>query len=348
MLSKKCSYMQVVAVALLVVFVSRILFKPQQKLNLPPGPTALPIIGCLHLLGKQPHRSFADLAQKYGPIMSVQLGQKYYVIATSPEVIKEFLKEQDANFTSRPYQYAAEILFPKGMLQSKSPYDQQVVLVNKQRSHGQAPFQLSSNQGVITLSDVIVHDITPVNRHLKKILVSELMSAKRLESSKYIRTEETAYMLSSIAQESNRPIRVKTHINIMSTNIVSRMVLNKRFLGGEEQSDVSKIHEFMGIVEEMTFCMGAIHLQDVFNFIPQWFDPQGLDTRFRKLRTRMDVFYRNVIDEHRENRRKNPVSEGEETLLDVLLKQLNHPEYGVTEEHINGVIWVSNQAVHCL
>ena len=52
----------------------------------------------------------------------------------------------------------------------------------------------------------------------------------------------------------------------------------------------------------------------------------------------MDVFYRNVIDDHRENWRKNPVLELEETLLDVLLEQLNHPEYEVTEEHINGVI----------
>ena len=204
--------------------------------------------------------------------------------------------------------------------------------------------QFRSNQGGITGSDINLHDITPVSRHLKKILVSELTSAKRVESSKYIRTEETAYMLSSIAQETNRPIRVRTHINIMSTNVVSRMVLNKRFLGGElEESDVSKLHEFMEIVEEIGFCLGTVHLQDVFNFIPQWFDPQGLDTRFRKLRARMDVFYRDVIDEHRENRRKNPVSEGEATLLDVLLEQLNDPECGVTEEHVNGVIWVCNQ-----
>ena len=202
---------------------------------------------------------------------------------------------------------------------------------------------------MISLSDIAFHDITPVSRHLKKILVSELTSAKRVESSKYIRTEETVYMLSSIAQETNRPIQVKTHIKIMSANIVSRMMLNKRFLGGEEQSNVSELDELMDIVEELSFCLGTIHLQDVFNFIPQWFDPQGLDTRYRKLRARMDLFTRNVIDEHRENRRKNPVSEEEETMLDVLLEQLNHPEDGVTEEHIFGVIWVSNiQTLQCL
>ena len=55
-----------------------------------------------------------------------------------------------------------------------------------------------------------------------------------------------------------------------------------------------------------------------------------------------------MIDEHRENQRKNHVLEGEETLLDGLLKQLNHSEYEVTEEHINGVISMSNKALYCL
>ena len=83
---------------------------------------------------------------------------------------------------------------------------------------GQAPYQLSSNQGVISFSDIAFHDIFLVSRHLKKILQSVLTSAKRIESSNCIRTEEIAYMLRSIAQETNQPIRVKTHINIMSTN----------------------------------------------------------------------------------------------------------------------------------
>ena len=120
---KKCSYMQVAAIdALLVAFLSRILFKHQRKLNLSPGPIALPIIGCFHLLGKQPYKSFADLAQKYGPIMAVQLGQRYYIVATFPEVVKEFLKHQDSNFSSWPCQRSAQIIFTEAMLQPKLPH----------------------------------------------------------------------------------------------------------------------------------------------------------------------------------------------------------------------------------
>jgi hypothetical protein len=172
--------------------------------------------------------------------------------------------------------------------------------------------------------------------------VSELTSAKRVEASKYIRTEEAACMLGAIAKEMGRPIQLGTFVNIMSTNILSRMIFNKRFHGSEDQSATFEVYEFMAIVEEMAFCWGAIDLQDTFNFIPDWLDPQGLDARFRKLRARVDVFSRNVIEQHKEDRRKHPVSEEQKTLLDVLLDQLEHPEHGVTEEHVTGIIWVSN------
>ena len=43
--------------------------------KLPPGPKPLPIIGNLHLLGKQPtHRALYKLSQIYGSIMSMRLG----------------------------------------------------------------------------------------------------------------------------------------------------------------------------------------------------------------------------------------------------------------------------------
>jgi hypothetical protein len=150
-------------------------------------------------------------------------------------------------------------------------------------------------------------------------------------------------MLGAVTKEMGRPIEVRTFLNIMSTNILSRMIFNKRFLGSEDQSATSEVYEFMAIAKEMAFCLGAIHLQDIFNFIPDWLDPQGLDARCRKLRARMDVFTRNVIDQHKEDRRKHPVSEEQKTLLDVLLDQLEHLEHGVTEEHVQDIIWVSNR-----
>lgn len=295
----------VVAVALLVIYVSRKVLG-RQKLNLPPGPTPFPILGSLHLLGTLPHKSLADLAKKYGPLMSLQLGQKQFMVATSPEAAKQFLRVQDATFSFRPAKRAAQLALP---------------------------------------ADIVLHDVTPVMRHIRKIFVSEMTSAKRLDASKYVRTEEVAYMLHAISKSEGTPIRVNTHLHVMSSNIVSRMLLSKRFMGGSSDNDESgvataaDVHEFIAIVEDMADCFGVIHPQDFFNFVPIWFDPLGVDSRFRKLSTRMHAFYTKLVDEHKAERLKHPVSEDAKTMLDVLLEQLEDPDQQVTEDHVRCVIW---------
>jgi len=56
----------------------------------------------------------------------------------------------------------------------------------------------------------------------------------------------------------------------------------------------------------------------------------------------MDKFYKKMMDEYKEDQRKNPSKEGKKIFLDIFLEQLDFPENGVTEEHIKGVIYVSN------
>ncbi|PON44988.1 Cytochrome P450, E-class, group I [Parasponia andersonii] len=68
----------------------------------PPGPLPLPIIGNLHMLTTLPHRGLQKLAQKYGPIMCLRLGQVLTVVVSSPEAAELFLKRHDAVFASRP------------------------------------------------------------------------------------------------------------------------------------------------------------------------------------------------------------------------------------------------------
>ena len=92
--------------ALLVIFIlilSYALFHPNQPQDddkaHPPGPKPLPIIGNLHMLGKLPHRSLQALAKKYGPIMSIKLGQVPTIVVSSPETAELFLKTHDTVFT---------------------------------------------------------------------------------------------------------------------------------------------------------------------------------------------------------------------------------------------------------
>lgn len=84
------------------------------KLNLPPGPRRWPVIGNLGDLGSQPHITLMNLAQQYGPLMYLQLGQRDCIVASSPETAKEFLKTQDLNFSSRPHMISNVILLYNG------------------------------------------------------------------------------------------------------------------------------------------------------------------------------------------------------------------------------------------
>ncbi|KAI7754737.1 hypothetical protein M8C21_004816 [Ambrosia artemisiifolia] len=63
--------------------------------NLPPGPPTLPIIGNLHQVGDKLHVSLYKLAQEYGPLISLKLGTKILVVASSPEAAMGILKTQD-------------------------------------------------------------------------------------------------------------------------------------------------------------------------------------------------------------------------------------------------------------
>lgn len=69
--------------------------------NLPPGPRPWPIIGNLYQMGKMPHISTATLAQEYGPLISLRLGTRLLVVASSPEAAMGILKTQDRLLSGR-------------------------------------------------------------------------------------------------------------------------------------------------------------------------------------------------------------------------------------------------------
>jgi hypothetical protein len=66
-----------VAVGVLLLVLSKLksLYSVKRKLNLPPGPWTLPVIGSLQHLVKKPPLMVRALAQKHGPLMMLWMAR---------------------------------------------------------------------------------------------------------------------------------------------------------------------------------------------------------------------------------------------------------------------------------
>ena len=67
-----------------------------------PGPFPLPIIGNLHLFGKDIHKDLTSMSKIYGDIFAIYLGSNRKVIVSSAKAVKEILIEKGTHFAGRP------------------------------------------------------------------------------------------------------------------------------------------------------------------------------------------------------------------------------------------------------
>ncbi|OWM77690.1 hypothetical protein CDL15_Pgr017090 [Punica granatum] len=85
--------------------------------NLPPGPRGWPLVGNLAQVILQ-RRAFIfvvrDLRKKYGPIFTMQMGQRKLVIVTSSELIHEALVKRGPQFATRPPDSPIRLIFSVG------------------------------------------------------------------------------------------------------------------------------------------------------------------------------------------------------------------------------------------
>ncbi|XP_061684550.1 cytochrome P450 2G1-like [Syngnathoides biaculeatus] len=69
---------------------------------LPPGPAPLPLVGNLHQLDKKaPFKSFLELSERYGPVLTVHLGWRRAAVIIGLDAVKEALVDQGDDFAGR-------------------------------------------------------------------------------------------------------------------------------------------------------------------------------------------------------------------------------------------------------
>jgi len=79
--------------------------------GLPPGPGfALPLLGHLHLLDKDPRAQFRAWRQQYGDVFSLYMGGRLVVVLNGFPVIKEALVKFADVFSDRPHIFTMDRL----------------------------------------------------------------------------------------------------------------------------------------------------------------------------------------------------------------------------------------------
>lgn len=264
----------------------------RRKANLPPGPKPWPIIGNLNLIGSLPHRSIHELSQKYGPIMHLRFGSFPVVVGSSVEMAKAFLKTNDVTFANRPK-----------------------IAAGKYTTYN--------------YSDITWSPYGPYWRQARRMCLMELFSAKRLESYEYIRREEMNALLRGLHESSNKVVTLKDHLSTVSLNVISRMVLGKKYTDESEASIVSP-EEFKKMLDELFLLSGVLNIGDSIPWI-DFLDLQGYIKRMKALSKKFDRFLEHVLDEHIA-KRKDAKDEAAKDMVDLLLDLAEDPTLDVKLE----------------
>jgi 4-hydroxyphenylacetaldehyde oxime monooxygenase len=121
--------------------------------KLPPGPAPLPFLGNLHhQLGRLPHRALRDLARIHGPVMQLRLGTTPTVVMSTAAAAWAALKEHDLDCCTRPVSPGPKLL-----------------------TYG--------------LKNVAFSPYGAYWRQTRKLLVEELLSARRVKAAWFARQE---------------------------------------------------------------------------------------------------------------------------------------------------------------
>ncbi|CAM9002633.1 unnamed protein product [Rhodiola kirilowii] len=264
--------------------------------KLPPGPSPLPVIGNLHLLGAKPHESLAKLAETHGPIMTLRLGQVTAIVISSASTAKLVLQKQDHSFANRSAPDALRVC-----------------------DHGKF--------------SVVWMPLSPKWRHLRKICTTYIFSSQRMEANAKIMKLKVDELVADVRKKCSfgEAVLIGEAAFKTSMNLLSMLILSMDLV--DEESETAR--EFKKSFWDIMELVGCPNLVDFFPLLGR-LDPQRIRSRVEPHSMKMMSLIESMIDERVAKRaEQDSEEEEEEDVLDSLLNIMQDTGEDLTKTDIN-------------
>ncbi|KAK8522551.1 hypothetical protein V6N12_056259 [Hibiscus sabdariffa] len=265
----------------------------------PPSPPSLPIIGHLHLLTDMPHHTFSKLAEKFGPIIYLRLGQVPTVVVSSPKLARLVLKTHDHVFSNRPRLVSAQYLS-------------------------------------FNCSDVTFSPYGSYWRQARKICVTELLSLKRVSSFQLVRDQEVNRLLNTLSTKSGSEANVSELFFSLANDVLCRVAFGRRFTEGVGSSDEGKKRHLAAVLTETQELFAGMSVGD---FFPEWEWIHSVSGYKRKLTKNLEELRRvcdEIIEEHLNLNSNSNKEDFVDVLLRV--QKQDNLEVAITDDNLKALV----------
>uniref|UniRef100_A0A5B7BWJ0 Uncharacterized protein n=2 Tax=Davidia involucrata TaxID=16924 RepID=A0A5B7BWJ0_DAVIN len=262
---------------------------------------AWPIIGHLHLLGGQTPvcRILAAMADKRGPIFTIQLGMNRALVVSSKEAVTECFTKNDRVFMTRPKSAALKYMGYNGAFFGLGPYG-------------------------------------PYWREMRKVASLKLLCNSRIELLKHVRALEVGICIKHLYAlcttnkgTGSAKVDMTQWFGQVTTNTMVQMIAGKRYCIGDAENDAES-RRFGRAIKEFMYLSGVLVLSDVVPHI-EWLDLQGHVRSMKRIAEELDFFVGSWLEEHIQSRQKGQKMKEECDFMDVMLSLFG--EDGLAYEH---------------
>ncbi|KAG6416899.1 hypothetical protein SASPL_124340 [Salvia splendens] len=219
--------------------------------------------------GKLPHIALGAMADKHGPIFEIRLGVRQALVVSDAKLAKELFTKCDLAVSSRPETASSRNLGYEMAMFGFAPYGQYW-------------------------------------REVRKVVSTELLSARRLELQKHVLVSETDLSINELfgvwSQKANVAGRVsvemKQWFGDLNLNTVLRMVVGKRCFGSGG-GDIDEARRCQRVMRDFFHLAGVFVVGDIMPYL-RWLDVGGYEKKMKETSKELDLLVGQWLEEHRE------------------------------------------------